>query len=379
MAYLFTSESVSEGHPDKICDQVSDAVLDAVLAEDPEGRVACECFATTGMIVVGGEITTNTYIDLQKLVRNVIRDIGYTKAEYRFDADSCAVINVINKQSNDIAQGVDTGGAGDQGMMFGYACKETPEYMPAALMYSHKIVEKLADIRKNHSELMPYLRPDSKAQVTIAYDDLGKITGITTIVVSTQHDPNVSQDTIAADIKKHVIPAVIPAELLGPDTVYHINPTGKFEIGGPHGDTGLTGRKIIVDTYGGKAPHGGGAFSGKDPTKVDRSGAYAARHLAKNIVAAGLADQCTIQVSYAIGVKEPVSLLVDTHGTGTVPSSELSTFILKNIDLSPKGITDRLQLKRPIYRATAAYGHFGRNDFPWEQLDLVPLFSTLSA
>lgn len=379
MAYLFTSESVSEGHPDKICDQVSDAVLDAVLAEDPEGRVACECFATTGMIVVGGEITTNTYIDLQKLVRNVIRDIGYTKAEYRFDADSCAVINVINKQSNDIAQGVDTGGAGDQGMMFGYACKETPEYMPAALMYSHKIVEKLADIRKNHSELMPYLRPDSKAQVTIAYDDLGKITGITTIVVSTQHDSNVSQDTIAADIKKHVIPAVIPAELLGPDTVYHINPTGKFEIGGPHGDTGLTGRKIIVDTYGGKAPHGGGAFSGKDPTKVDRSGAYAARHLAKNIVAAGLAEQCTIQVSYAIGVKEPVSLLVDTHGTGTVPSSELSTFILKNIDLSPKGITDRLQLKRPIYRATAAYGHFGRNDFPWEQLDLVPLFSTLSA
>jgi len=379
MAYLFTSESVSEGHPDKICDQVSDAVLDAVLAEDPMGRVACECFATTGMIVVGGEITTNTYIDLPKLVRNVIREIGYTKAEYRFDADSCAVINVINKQSGDIAQGVDKGGAGDQGMMFGYACTETPEYMPAALMYAHKLVEKLADIRKNHSELMPYLRPDSKAQVTIAYDDLGKITGITTIVVSTQHDPNVSQDTIAADIKKHVIPAVIPAELLGPDTVYHINPTGKFEIGGPHGDTGLTGRKIIVDTYGGKAPHGGGAFSGKDPTKVDRSGAYAARHLAKNIVAAGLADQCTIQVSYAIGVKEPVSLLVDTHGTGTVPSSELSTFILKNIDLSPKGITDRLQLKRPIYRATAAYGHFGRNDFPWEQLDLVPLFSTLSA
>ena len=379
MGYLFTSESVSEGHPDKICDQVSDAVLDAVLAEDPEGRVACECFATTGMIVVGGEITTNTYIDLPRLVRKVIRDIGYTKAEYRFDADSCAVINVINKQSNDIAQGVDTGGAGDQGMMFGYACKETPEYMPAALMYSHKLVEKLADIRKNHSELMPYLRPDSKAQVTVAYDDEGKITGIKTIVISTQHDSGITQETIAADIKKYVIPAVIPSELIGPDTVFHINPTGKFEIGGPHGDTGLTGRKIIVDTYGGKAPHGGGAFSGKDPTKVDRSAAYAARYLAKNIVAAGLADQCTIQVSYAIGVKEPVSLLVDTHGTGKVASSDLSSFIMKNIDLSPKGIIDRLQLKRPIYQATAAYGHFGRNDFPWEQLDLVPLFSTLSA
>lgn len=379
MGYLFTSESVSEGHPDKICDQVSDAVLDAVLAEDPDGRVACECFATTGMIVVGGEITTNTYIDLPRLVRNVIRDIGYTKAEYRFDADSCAVINVINKQSNDIAQGVDTGGAGDQGMMFGYACKETPEFMPAALMYSHKLVEKLADIRKHHPELMPYLRPDSKAQVTIAYDDAGAVTGITTIVISTQHDANVSQETIAADIKKHVIPAVIPSALIGPETVFLINPTGKFEIGGPHGDTGLTGRKIIVDTYGGKAPHGGGAFSGKDPTKVDRSAAYAARHLAKNIVAAGLAEQCTIQVSYAIGVKEPVSLLVDTHGTGTIASSELSAFIMKNIDLSPKGIIERLQLKRPIYRATAAYGHFGRNDFPWEQLDLVPLFSTLSA
>ncbi|MCE2754758.1 MAG: methionine adenosyltransferase [Ignavibacteriae bacterium] len=378
MAYLFTSESVSEGHPDKICDQVSDAVLDAVLAEDPTGRVACECYATTGMIVVGGEITTNTYIDLPKLVRKVIREIGYTKAEYRFDADSCAVINVINKQSGDIAQGVDTGGAGDQGMMFGYACKETPEYMPAALMYSHKLVEKLADIRKNHLELMPYLRPDAKAQVTVAYDDAGKITGVTTIVVSTQHDPGVSQEQIAEDIKKHVVPAVIPANMIGPDTVFHINPTGKFEIGGPHGDTGLTGRKIIVDTYGGKAPHGGGAFSGKDPTKVDRSAAYAARHLAKNIVAAGLAEQCTIQVSYAIGVKEPVSLLVDMHGTGTISSDVVSSFIMKNIDLSPKGIIERLKLQRPIYRATAAYGHFGRNEFPWEQLDLVPMFSSLS-
>jgi len=378
MAYLFTSESVSEGHPDKICDQVSDAVLDAVLAEDPMGRVACECFATTGMIVVGGEITTNTYIDLPKLVRNVIREIGYTKAEYRFDADSCAVINVINKQSGDIAQGVDKGGAGDQGMMFGYACTETPEYMPAALMYAHKLVEKLADIRKNHSELMPYLRPDAKAQVTIAYNDAGTIEGINTIVISTQHDPGVTQEHIASDIKQHVIPAVIPSEMISADTVFHINPTGKFEIGGPHGDTGLTGRKIIVDTYGGKAPHGGGAFSGKDPTKVDRSAAYAARYLAKNIVAAGLADQCTIQVSYAIGVKEPVSLLVDMHGTGTIASEVLSQFILKHIDLSPKGIIDRLQLQRPIYRASAAYGHFGRNEFPWEQLDLVPLFSSLS-
>lgn len=378
MAYLFTSESVSEGHPDKICDQVSDAVLDAVLEEDPTGRVACECYATTGMIVVGGEITTNTYIDLPKLVRKVIREIGYTKAEYRFDADSCAVINVINKQSGDIAQGVDTGGAGDQGMMFGYACKETPEYMPAALMYSHKLVEKLADIRKNHLDLMPYLRPDAKAQVTVAYDDAGKITGITTIVVSTQHDPGISQEQIAEDIKKHVVPAVIPSDMIGPDTVFHINPTGKFEIGGPHGDTGLTGRKIIVDTYGGKAPHGGGAFSGKDPTKVDRSAAYAARHLAKNIVAAGLAEQCTIQVSYAIGVKEPVSLLVDMHGTGTISSDVVSSFIMKNIDLSPKGIIERLKLQRPIYRATAAYGHFGRNEFPWEQLDLVPMFSSLS-
>lgn len=378
MAYLFTSESVSEGHPDKICDQVSDAVLDAVLAEDPTGRVACECFATTGMIVVGGEITTNTYIDLPKLVRNVIREIGYTKAEYRFDADSCAVINVINKQSSDIAQGVDTGGAGDQGMMFGYACTETPEYMPAALMYSHKLVEKLADIRKNHLELMPYLRPDAKAQVTVAYNDAGKIEGIKTIVISTQHDPGVTQEQIASDIKKHVIPAVIPSEMIGPDTVFHINPTGKFEIGGPHGDTGLTGRKIIVDTYGGKAPHGGGAFSGKDPTKVDRSAAYAARYLAKNIVASGLADQCTIQLSYAIGVREPVSLLVDMHGTGKISSETISAFIMKNIDLSPKGIIDRLQLQRPIYRASAAYGHFGRNEFPWEQLDLVPLFSTLS-
>ena len=378
MAFLFTSESVSEGHPDKICDQVSDAVLDAVLEQDPTGRVACECYATTGMIVVGGEITTDTYIDLPTLVRNVIREIGYTKAEYRFDADSCAVINVINKQSPDIAQGVDTGGAGDQGMMFGYACGETPELMPAALMYSHHLVEKLASIRKNNIALMPYLRPDAKAQVTLAYDDNGNITHVDSVVVSTQHDPGVNNETIIHDIKHHVINEIIPAHLLNDSTKYHINPTGKFEIGGPHGDTGLTGRKIIVDTYGGKAPHGGGAFSGKDPTKVDRSAAYAARHLAKNLVAAGIAKECTIQVSYAIGVVEPVSLFVDTHGTSTIPGTVISDFIMKNVDMTPKGIINRLNLRRPIYRATAAYGHFGRPDFPWENLDLVDLFKTIS-
>ncbi len=372
--YLFTSESVSEGHPDKICDQVSDAVLDAVLAADPTGRVACECYATTGLIVVGGEITTTTYIDLPSLVRGVIRDIGYTKAEYRFDCDSCAVVNVINRQSPDIAMGVDTGGAGDQGMMFGYACDETPEYMPAALAYSHHLVKRLADIRRHHSSLMPYLRPDAKAQVTVEYGDDNVIARIDAIVVSTQHDGDIAQEQIRRDVIEHVIHRVVPAEYLDADTKYYINPTGKFEIGGPHGDTGLTGRKIIVDTYGGKAPHGGGAFSGKDPTKVDRSAAYAARHLAKNIVAAGLARECTIQVSYAIGVVQPVSLNVNTHGTGKADGAALSAFIMHNIDMTPKGIIERLNLRRPIYRATAAYGHFGRNEFPWENLDLVSVF-----
>lgn len=374
MSYLFTSESVSEGHPDKVCDQVSDAVLDAVLKEDPNGRVACECFATTGLIVVGGEITTETYVDLPDLVRGVIKDIGYTEAEYRFDHESCTVINVINRQSPDIAMGVDTGGAGDQGMMFGYACSETPEYMPAAIMYSHKIVQKLAALRKKKSKLMPYLRPDSKSQVTVEYDDNGNILRVDTVVVSTQHDPDAKLKRITKDVIEHVIQKVIPAKYLDKKTKYYINPTGNFVIGGPHGDTGLTGRKIIVDTYGGKAPHGGGAFSGKDPTKVDRSAAYAARHLAKNIVAAKIAKECTIQLSYAIGVAKPVSIHVDTHGTGVVPASEISTFIRDTIDLTPHGIIERLDLRRPIYRATAAYGHFGRKGFPWEELNLVETF-----
>ncbi|MBD1208168.1 MAG: methionine adenosyltransferase [Ignavibacteria bacterium] len=378
MSYFFTSESVSEGHPDKICDQVSDAVLDAVLTQDPTGRVACESFATTGLIVVGGEITTTTYIDLPDLVRGVIRDIGYTKAEYRFDCDSCAVVNVINRQSPDIAQGVDTGGAGDQGMMFGYACDETPELMPAAITFAHKIVHKLAEIRKNHPSQMPYLRPDAKSQVTLEYNDDNTIKRVDAIVVSTQHDPDAANKTITDDVFNHVIKHVIPANLLDDNTKYHINPTGKFVIGGPHGDTGLTGRKIIVDTYGGKAPHGGGAFSGKDPTKVDRSAAYAARHLAKNIVAAGLATECTIQVSYAIGVAQPVSVHVNTHNTSKIAGSVMSDFIRKNIDLTPAGIIKRLNLRRPIYRASAAYGHFGRNEFPWEQLDLVDVFKKIA-
>lgn len=378
MSYFFTSESVSEGHPDKICDQVSDAVLDAVLTQDPTGRVACESFATTGLIVVGGEITTTTYIDLPDLVRGVIRDIGYTKAEYRFDCDSCAVVNVINRQSPDIAQGVDTGGAGDQGMMFGYACDETPELMPAAITFAHKIVHKLAEIRKNHPSQMPYLRPDAKSQVTLEYNDDNTIKRVDAIVVSTQHDPDAANKTITDDVFNHVIKHVIPANLLDDNTKYHINPTGKFVIGGPHGDTGLTGRKIIVDTYGGKAPHGGGAFSGKDPTKVDRSAAYAARHLAKNIVAAGLATECTIQVSYAIGVAQPVSVHVNTHNTSKIAGNVMSDFIRKNIDLTPAGIIKRLNLRRPIYRASAAYGHFGRNEFPWEQLDLVDVFKKIA-
>ncbi len=376
MKYIFTSESVSEGHPDKVCDQVSDAVLDEVLAHDPTGRVACECFATTGMIVVGGEITTSHYIDLPELVRGVIRQIGYDRGEYRFEADSCAVINVINRQSPDIAQGVDTGGAGDQGMMFGYACKETAELMPAAIHYSHQLVKRLADIRKTNHQLMPYLRPDAKAQVSVVYGDNGEVVAVDTIVVSTQHDPmENAHSRIHEDVVENVVKAVIPEHLITKDTTFHVNPTGKFEIGGPHGDTGLTGRKIIVDTYGGKAPHGGGAFSGKDPTKVDRSAAYAARHLAKNIVAAGIARECTIQLAYAIGVAQPVSINADLHGTSDVNPRKLEKFIIENVDLTPAGIITRLDLRRPIYRATAAYGHFGRHEFPWERLDLVPAFS----
>jgi S-adenosylmethionine synthetase len=375
--YLFTSESVSEGHPDKICDQVSDAVLDAMLEKDPYSRVACECYATTGLIVVGGEIKTETYVNLQDLVRSVISDIGYTKDGYRFDANSCAVINVINHQSEDIAMGVNSGGAGDQGMMFGYANTETEELMPAPIMFAHKIVKKLADIRKTNIELMPYLRPDSKSQVTLRYSDAGEIVGIDTIVVSTQHDPGVSNEQIREDIINNVVKETIPAHLFSNDIKYHVNPTGSFVIGGPHGDTGLTGRKIIVDTYGGRAPHGGGAFSGKDATKVDRSAAYAARHIAKNIVAAGLAREVTIQLSYAIGVAEPVSIHVDTHGTSEISARVIGDFIQKNIDLTPQGIIERLGLRRPIFRQTASYGHFGKPWLPWEQTELVDLFKKI--
>jgi S-adenosylmethionine synthetase len=372
MAYLFTSESVSEGHPDKVCDQISDAILDAILSQDKHARVACESFVTTGLAFVGGEITTDAYIEVQEVVRQVIRDIGYTRAEYRFDAESCSVISSIHSQSPDIARGVDTGGAGDQGMMFGYATNETPEYMPMAILYAHKLVRRLADIRKKQPKLMPYLRPDAKSQVTVEYHGR-KPVRVHTVVISTQHDPEVSQKQIARDVTEHVIGKVIPRHLWDKNTIIHVNPTGRFEIGGPHGDTGLTGRKIIVDTYGGRAPHGGGAFSGKDPSKVDRSAAYAARHLAKNIVAAGLADECVIQVAYAIGVAEPVSINVNTYGSGRIPDSELERIVMKEVDMTPRGIIRRLDLLRPIYRKTAAYGHFGRSDkeFSWEQLDLA--------
>jgi len=372
MSYLFTSESVSEGHPDKVCDQISDAVLDAILTQDKNARVACESFVTTGLAFVGGEITTSAYIEVQDIVRQVIRDIGYTKADYRFDADSCSVISSIHSQSPDIAQGVDTGGAGDQGMMFGYASNETPECMPMPIVFAHKLVKRLADIRKNQPKLMPYLRPDSKSQVTVEYNGR-KPVRVHTVVISTQHDPGVSQKKIKNDVLEHVIEKVIPAQLRDKKLIVHVNPTGKFEIGGPHGDTGLTGRKIIVDTYGGRAPHGGGAFSGKDPSKVDRSAAYATRHIAKNVVAAGLADECLLQVAYAIGVAEPVSVHVNTYGTGRIPDAELDKIIIKEIDMTPRGIRKRLDLLKPIYRNTASYGHFGREEsgFTWEKLDLV--------
>jgi S-adenosylmethionine synthetase len=375
MRNLFTSESVSEGHPDKVCDQISDAVLDALIEQDKSSRVACETFVTTGMVLVGGEITTKGYIEVQDIVRSVIRQIGYTKAGVGFDADSCSVISTIHSQSPDIAQGVDTGGAGDQGMMFGYACAETSELMPAPIMYAHKLVRRLADVRKNHQGLMPYLRPDSKSQVTVEYEG-SKPIRVDTVVVSTQHSPEASQKKIRDDVIELVVREVIPSEMLDSKTRYFVNPTGRFEIGGPHGDSGLTGRKIVVDTYGGRAPHGGGAFSGKDPTKVDRSAAYAARHLAKNIIAAKLATECQIQVAYAIGVAEPVSIHVNTFGTGVVPDATLANFISKEIDMTPRGIIKRLELRRPIYQKTAAYGHFGRNekDFTWEKTDLVKTF-----
>jgi S-adenosylmethionine synthetase len=372
MSYLFTSESVSEGHPDKVCDQISDAVLDAILAQDKHSRVACESFVTTGLAFVGGEITTSAYIEVQDIVRRVIGEIGYTKAEYRFDAHSCSVISSIHSQSPDIARGVDTGGAGDQGMMFGYASNETPEFMPMPILYAHKLVKRLSDVRKRQPRLMPYLRPDAKSQVTIEYKGR-RPSRVHTVVVSTQHDPDVSQKKIRRDVYEHIVKKVIPPEFLDKRTILHVNPTGRFEIGGPHGDTGLTGRKIIVDTYGGRAPHGGGAFSGKDPSKVDRSAAYATRHIAKNIVASGLADECLIQVAYAIGVANPVSIHVNTYGTGRIPDSELEKVIVKEIDMTPRGIIKRLDLLRPIYRKTAAYGHFGRDEkeFTWERLDLI--------
>ncbi|KAB2921710.1 MAG: methionine adenosyltransferase [Bacteroidetes bacterium] len=370
MRYLFTSESVSEGHPDKVADQISDAVLDALLAQDKYSRVACETMVTTGQVIVAGEVTSTAYVDIHDVIRRTITEIGYTKAEYMFDANSCGILNAIHSQSPDIAMGVNTGGAGDQGMMFGYANNETPEYMPAPIMYAHQLVKKLADIRKKNLKLMPYLRPDAKSQVTIEYDGRRPVR-VDAVVISTQHDPSVSQKRIKEDVVEHVVRKVIPARLLDKKTKYYVNPTGRFEIGGPHGDSGLTGRKIIVDTYGGRAQHGGGAFSGKDPSKVDRSAAYATRHLAKNVVAAGLADECLIQVAYAIGVAEPVSIYVNTYGTGVMPDAEISRILSKTVDMTPRGIIKRLNLLRPIYRNTAAYGHFGRNEFSWEQLDLV--------
>lgn len=376
MPYLFTSESVSEGHPDKICDAISDGVLDAIFTQDKNARVACETFVTTGLVLVGGEVTTDAYVEVQDVVRSTVEKIGYTSADYKFDSESCSVLNAIHSQSPDIAMGVDKGGAGDQGIMFGYACDQTPELMPMPIMYAHKLVKKLAEIRKSKNDLMPYLRPDAKSQVTIEYDDNNKPVRVDTVVISTQHGKGVSQNKIKKDLIEHVIKPVIPEKYLDKKTKYHVNPTGKFIIGGPHGDSGLTGRKIIVDTYGGWAPHGGGAFSGKDPSKVDRSATYAARHIAKNIVAAKMAKECMVQVAYAIGVVDPVSIYVDTKGTGKLADKEIAKIIEKEVDMTPRGIIERLDLLRPIYQKTSAYGHFGRKekDFTWEQKDLVPAF-----
>ncbi len=384
---LFTSESVTEGHPDKMCDQISDAILDALLEQDPMSRVACETACTTGMVMVMGEITTNAYVDIQKIVRETVREIGYDRAKYGFDCDTCGVITAIDEQSADIALGVDKAleakensmseeeldaiGAGDQGMMFGFASNETEEYMPYPIALAHKLARQLTKVRKDGT--LSYLRPDGKTQVTVEYDENGKPFRLDAVVLSTQHDDQVSQEQIHKDIKKYVFDEILPAEMVDADTKFFINPTGRFVIGGPHGDSGLTGRKIIVDTYGGYARHGGGAFSGKDCTKVDRSAAYAARYVAKNIVAAGLADKCEIQLSYAIGVAHPTSIMVDTFGTGKLSNEKLVEIVRENFDLRPAGIIKMLDLRRPIYKQTAAYGHFGRHDLdlPWERLDRV--------
>ena len=369
--YLFTSESVTEGHPDKIADQISDAVLDAILAQDPRGRVACETLLTTGLVVVAGEITTACYVDIPELVRRTIEDIGYMSSEHGFDYKTCGVITAIDKQSPDIALGVDKEGAGDQGLMFGYACRETEELMPLPIMLAHRLVERLSRVRR--SGTLPYLRPDGKSQVSVRYRD-GRPVAVETIVISTQHADEVGQDRIRQDILEHVIAPIVPPALIDPGkVVYHINPTGRFVTGGPMGDTGLTGRKIIVDTYGGSCPHGGGAFSGKDPTKVDRSGAYMARHVAKNIVAAELATRAQVQVAYAIGVPEPVSVMVDTEGTGKIPERQLEQIIREQFDFRPRAIIEYLDLRRPIFKKTAAFGHFGRSEpeFTWERTDRV--------
>jgi S-adenosylmethionine synthetase len=365
---MFTSESVTEGHPDKMADQISDAVLDAVLADDPMGRVACEVLVTTGICVVSGEITTKTYVDVPKLARSVISDIGYTDAEMGFDSKTCGVLNTIQSQSPDIAMGVDTGGAGDQGLMFGFACDETPELMPLPIMIAHKLVRQLSEVRR--AGKLPFLRPDGKSQVSVEYID-GRPARIDAAVVSTQHDDKVSTETLRQEVKKHIIDPVLPKNMIDSATKFHINPTGRFVIGGPHGDTGLTGRKIIVDTYGGMGRHGGGAFSGKDPTKVDRSACYMARYIAKNIVAAGLARRCEVQLAYAIGVAEPVSVMVNTFGTGSVEDERLVELIRANFVLTPKGMIEHLKLRRPVYRKTAAFGHFGRTEetFTWEATD----------
>jgi S-adenosylmethionine synthetase len=365
--YLFTSESVTEGHPDKIADQISDAILDACLTEDSNSRVACETLTATGLVVIAGEITTKAYVDFQQVVRGTVGAIGYDNAVYGFDCNTCAVISSINKQSGDIAMGVDTGGAGDQGMMFGYAVNENEELMPTPISLAHKLTMRLSQVRKNGT--LPFLRPDGKSQVTVEYDAKGKVLRVDAVVISTQHSENVGNDELRAGILKHVIQAVIPAHLLDEDTKYHINPTGRFVIGGPMGDTGLTGRKIIVDTYGGMGRHGGGAFSGKDPTKVDRSAAYMARHIAKNVVAGGLAERCEVQLAYAIGVADPVSVLVETFGTAKVDPEIIPDLIRSHFKLTPRGIIESLNLRRPIYKKTAAYGHFGRSDrdFTWEE------------